>query len=327
MRYALLLCASLAASHAAAGVEDALTHDILPGFAGFTAASTALAEAAGADCTAPALRAPWNAAFDAWTRIGDVRLGPSETGALSVVFWPDARGFTPKTLSRMISGEEPAGRDLEAFAHVSIAARGLFALEQMLYDDAFAGYESGSYGCALVQTMTADLAAQAGALESGWRDGFAQVILSAGEAGNATYLSPEEALRAVYTQVLSSLEFTADTRLGRPLGTFERPRPTRAEAWRSGRSLRNVLLDAAAAKDLAVALADWEMPATEAAMDRLEQVAARVTDPAFQDVEDPAARLRVEIVQQHVRALHDAIEQELGLPLGLTPGFNSQDGD
>ncbi|NVK62866.1 MAG: imelysin family protein [Rhodobacteraceae bacterium] len=327
MRYSLMLCACLAASPAMAGIEEALTDHILPGFAGFSTAADALAVTAEADCSPDALRAPWNAAFDAWTEIGDVRMGPSETGALSVSFWPDARGFTPKTLRRLISSEEEVGTDPTAFADVSIAARGLFALEQMLYDADFDDYAPGSYACTLVQTATADLASQAQALEAGWRDGYAAVLRSAGAEGNSAFLSEQEAMTALYTQVLSSLEFTADSRLGRPLGTFERPRPTRAEAWRSGRSLRNVLLYAEAAEELAMALSDGEMPQTEAAMQRLRDAAEKVSDPSLQDIEDPSARLRVEIVQQNVRALSGYIEQELGVPLGLTAGFNSQDGD
>ncbi|MBY6006519.1 imelysin family protein [Salipiger bermudensis] len=327
MRYSLLCCALLSATPAAAGVEEALSDHILPGFAGFAEAAEALAVTAEADCTAPALRRPWNASFDAWTAIGDVRMGPSETGALSVAFWPDARGFTPKTLTRLISSQEEVGTDPGAFAEVSIAARGLFALERMLFDAEFSGYEAGSYACTLVQTMSADLANQAQALEAGWREGYADVLRSAGAEGNATYLSEDEALTALYTQVLSSLEFTADSRLGRPLGSFDRPRPTRAEAWRSERSLRNVRLYADAAGAFAHTLVDGELPLTEAALTRLHEVADRVADPALQDIEDPSARLRLEIVQQQVRALHDAIEQEVGVPLGLTPGFNSQDGD
>jgi len=66
---------------------------------------------------------------------------------------------------------------------------------------------------------------------------------------------------------------------------------------------------------------------TDAALERLHDVADNVSDPGFQDIEDPSARLLVEIVQQHVRSLSQAIEQELGVPLGLTAGFNSQDGD
>ena len=327
MRYSLLCCALFSATQAVAGVEEALSDHILPGYAGFAEAAEVLAVTAEADCSPAALRDPWNAAFDAWTEIGDVRMGPSETGALSVAFWPDTRGFTPKTLSRLISSQEEVGTDPTDFAEVSIAARGLFALERMLYDDQFAGYEADSYACTLVQTISADLANQAQALEAGWREGYAEVLRSAGQEGNATYLSEDEALTALYTQVLSSLEFTADSRLGRPLGTFERPRPTRAEAWRSERALRNVRLYADAASAFAHTLADWELPLTEDALARLHDVADRVEDPALQDIDDPSARLRLEIVQQHVRALHDAIEQEIGVPLGLTPGFNSQDGD
>ncbi|MGR3824834.1 MAG: imelysin family protein [Salipiger marinus] len=321
------LCLLCLASPLRAGVPEALTGHILPGYAGFAEAAGDLAEAARQDCTAPALRARYQLAFDAWTVVGDIRMGPSETGALAVVFWPDARGFTPRTLQGFIADQAPVGRDPAAYAEASIAARGLFALEQMLYEAEFAGYAPGSYACALVQTMTADMAAQAQALQDGWRDGFAPVLLSAGGPGNASFLSETEAMAALYTQVMSSLEVTADTRLGRPLGSFDRPRPTRAEAWRAGRSLRNVLLYARAARDLAVALAPGPLPQTDAALARLEELAGRVSDPGLQDLDDPAARLRLEIVQQQVRTLRDTVGAELGAPLGLSAGFNSADGD
>ncbi|NDV99493.1 imelysin family protein [Salipiger sp. PrR002] len=331
MKHRLTLCAVLAAGPLCgplhAGVPEALSEQILPSFKAFAEATATLAEAAEQDCTAASLRDPWNHAFDRWNALADIHIGPSETGALPVAFWPDSRGFTPKTLSRFIASEDPVGTDPAAFADASIAVRGLYPLEFMLYDEEFSGYAQGSYACTLVQTMTRDLARQAAALETGWTESFANVLLTAGEEGNATYLAEDEAMRALFTQVVSGLEFTADTRLGRPLGSFERPRPTRAEAWRSGRSLRNVLRDAEGAYALAKALADWEMPVTDAAMEQLREVASRVEDPSFQQVGDPSERLHVEIVQQQVRALKDAIEAELGAPLGIAAGFNSADGD
>ncbi|SDG39075.1 imelysin family protein [Alloyangia pacifica] len=323
---AALLCAPLAAP-LQAGVPEALSAHILPGFAGFAQAAETLAGAAQADCTAGSLQDAWMHAFDQWNAVADIHIGPSETGALPVAFWPDSRGFTPKTLQRMISGEEEIGLDPVAYGDVSIAARGLYPLEFMLYDPEFAGYEKGSYSCTLVQTMTRDLARQAAALDAGWEGQFANVLRTAGQEGNATYMGEDEAVRALYTQILTGLEFTADTRLGRPLGTFERPRPTRAEAWRSGRSLRNVLLDSKGAYDMAAALADWELPKSKEALDRLFELAERVEDPSFQTVDDPSERLHVEILQQQVRALSDALELEIGLRLGIQPGFNSGDGD
>lgn len=87
---------------------------------------------------------------------------------------------------------------------------------------------------------------QATALQARWTD-FAPLLLDPGSAGNTTYLDEAEAQRAIYTQILSALEFTKDTRLGRPLGEVARARPTRAEAWRSGRSLTQSVLATEAA--------------------------------------------------------------------------------
>jgi predicted lipoprotein len=113
----------------------------------------------------------------------------------------------------------------------------------------------------------------------------------------------------------------------RPGGSFERPRPARAEARRSGRSLRNVVLAAEAAHGPATALADWDLPETEAAMADLHDAATHISDPAFQDVTDPKTRLRIEVLQQAVQSLNEAIQVEVGARLGIAPGYNSQDGD
>ncbi len=134
-------------------------------------------------------------------------------------------------------------------------------------------------------------------------------------------------MRAIYTQVLSALEFTADSRLGRPLGSFDKPRPARAEARRSGRSLANAVIATEAAVDLAEALADWELPATSAALDRVRDAAQKIDDPGFGDIDDPAQRFKLEVLQQKIDGVEAAIEEEIGLRLGITPGFNSQDGD
>lgn len=325
---ALILTMSLGLSAPAlADVDTALDAHILPGFTRFADATQALAQTAAADCRPAAMAPAYHAAFDAWMAVGDLRIGPSETGALSVAFWPDGRGATPRTLAQLIAGEDPVGRDPVAYAEVSIAARGVFALDMLLFDPDFAGYGPGSYACSLAATLAADLARQAEALRAAWSERFAETLRTAGAAGNPTYLAPDEALRAIYTQILTSLEFTAGTRLGQPMGTFEQPRPLRAEARRSARPLRNVLLASEAAHGLANALADWPLPETDAALVHLQAVAARITDPGFQDVTDPQARLRVEVLQQAVRDLHAAIEAEIGARLGIEPGFNAQDGD
>jgi hypothetical protein len=44
-------------------------------------------------------------------------------------------------------------------------------------------------------------------------------------------------------------------------------------------------------------------------------------------VADPSGRLRIEIVQQSVRAARDAALAEIGPSLNVSAGFNSADGD
>lgn len=321
---AVTLCLATAAN---AGVQEALDQHILPGFAQFARTTEDLSQMAAQDCRAVALRPAYHTAFDAWMTVGDLRLGPSETGALSIAFWPDPRGFTERTLSRLIAEQDPIAHAPDDYSEVSIAARGMFALDMLLYDPTLSDYDQDSYSCALVATIAADLNTQATALFSAWQEDYAPVLRTAGTPGNATYLSPDEARRALYTQVLSALDITADKRLGLPLGTFARPRPPLAEARRSGRSLRQVMRAAEAAHALATALVDGPMPQSDAALIRVTEAADRITNPAFQDITDPQARLHVEVLQQAVRGLHDAITAEIGTRLGIAPGFNAQDGD
>ncbi|QYK40353.1 MAG: imelysin family protein [Paracoccaceae bacterium] len=327
MRWSALFAAILLSTPAGADVDAAMDGFILPGFRSFAGAAAVLAAEARDDCRAVALRPAFHLAFDAWMAVADLRIGPSEAGALSVAFWPDDRGFTQRTLSRLVTAEDPAVLDPAAYAEVSIAGRGLLALDMLLHDPAFAGFDLESYGCALVRAIATDLAQQAAALDAAWTEEFAPMLSSAGQPGNPLFLTRDEAVRAIYTQVLSSLEFTAEQRLGRPMGTFERPRPRLAEAWRAGRSLRNVVLAVEAAQALARGLAGRDLPATDAAARRVHALAAAIADPGFQDMDSPQARLRVEALQQAVRAMRAAVAEEIGARLGIAGGFNAQDGD
>lgn len=269
----LVLGLGLLAAPALADMDAALDHHILPALGRFAAASETLADAAKDDCRPEALRPTYQHAFDTWMPVADLRIGPSETGALSIGFWPDPRGFTQRTLSRLIAEADPVAGDPDAYADVSIAARGLFTLDMLLNDPEFSDYDADSYTCSLVVTIAADLSTQADALHAYWSDDFAETLRSAGAEGNTAYLTPAEAQRVIFTQILSSLEFTAGKRLGLPMGSFDRPRPALAEARRSGRSLRNVLLSVEGVHDLAHALADHGLPKTDAAYAHVQGVA------------------------------------------------------
>ena len=319
----IALAAFLLATPALADVREAVEGQVLPGLDAFAVAADGLAETARRDCTPQALRAPWNEAFDAWMGVSHLRFGPLEEDgrAQAIEFWPDERDATSRAL-RALAAQDAGALEPEAMAEASVAARGLMALERLLYGEP---YGADDPACGLARAIAADLAATAEALEAGWRDAHAEAMLSAGEPGNAAYMSEAEARATLYGALVTGLEFTEAQRLGRPMGTLDRPRPTRAEAWRSARSARNVALSLAALRGLAADLAD--APETLAALDRAVASAEALDDPALAGVAEPSGRFRIEALRTEIAQARRAAEAEIGAVLGVAPGFNAADGD
>lgn len=314
-----LTLSCLAAAPAAADVPRAVDEVLLPGIAAFVERAGVLAQGAAADCRPAVVLPLYAAAREAWGAIGDFRLGPTESAALTIAFWPDDRSSGLRALRAATSGPLPVADRLPA------SARGFPALDLMLGAPEL-DYAPGSAGCAVVTLLAADLAAQAAELERAWAD-YAHLLRSPGGSGNLAYLDTAEALRALYTQALAALDLTHDARLGRPLGEPAQPRPTRAEAWRTGQSLSAVLAAARGAHALAAALADHPLPQSDAALARVEAAADAITDPGFRDITDLQARLRLEVLQQQIGTLRAALVAEIGDTLGIAPGFNALDGD
>lgn len=335
---ALILAVSLMLPFAAeaqdrsAVIAPVVETHILPRFAALAESGAALSAAAQADCDpdSEALRNAYAEAFDARTAASHLRFGPTETDsrAFALAFWPDTRGFTPKALAGMIASEDPVVDDPAAFADVSVAARGFYGLEFMLHDDTIRAQGSAEYRCRLTRALAADIAATAQAINDDWTGGYADLLLTAGQ--NDTYRSTEEALQELYKALMTGLEFTKDSRLGRPLGSFDNPRPARAEAWRSGRSLHHVELSLASLEELALLLAAEDAAVRQQMADAFataREDAAALDDPVFAGVANPLSRIRVEALQGAVNSIRTAAMTYLGPGLGVAEGFNALDGD
>lgn len=321
LRY--LALSLMLATPAAADVAEAVKGQALPGYAAFSKASADLAAKAAEGCDPAVLRPAYQAAFDAWMAVSHLRLGPVEKDgrAEAIAFWPDPKGAGRKVTESLLAERSPTVSDPAAFAQVSVAGRGLFALERLLY-----GETTGDFVCTLTRATAEDLARMAAETEAGWAEEFAAELLTAGAAGNDEFLSPAEARQALFTQLVTGLEFTADERLSRPLGTFDKPRPELAEAFASARSLRNVQLSLAALKQLAMLL-DPDAAKTGAAFDRAIKLAEALDDPVFAGVADPQGWLKVQILQEAVERAVDEATEEVGGALGVGVGFNAGDGD
>ncbi|HDZ82080.1 MAG TPA: peptidase M75 [Roseobacter sp.] len=313
-------------------VRDVITQHILPRYSTLAETSDELAARAQADCSAAseALRRAYNSAFDAWIAVSHLRFGPSELNnrAFALAYWPDSRGATPKTLAALIADADPAANTPDTFAEISIAGRGFYALEFLLYDDQLSTMGSADYRCALVKAVTADIAAQSRAILDDWQQGYADTLLS--PTDTSPYRSTEEVAQELFKALNVGLEFTADIRIGRPMGTFDRPRPTRAETWRSGRSLRNVVLSLNSLEDLALRLSQSDPALADKfkrAFANAAEIAAQLDDPVFAGAAEPQSRLHIEVLQQAVTKIRTIANTDLGPLLGVASGFNALDGD
>ncbi|MFT4743977.1 MAG: putative lipoprotein [Ascidiaceihabitans sp.] len=325
----ILPLSAMAENAVTAGIVN---NHILPRFERLAEASNTLSRAAATDCTAASvpLRAAYADAFDAWVAASHLRFGPTEVGdrSFAIAFWPDSRGATPKALNRLIADQDPIAKNADDYAAVSIAARGFYALEFLLYDATLSTAGDDQYRCALIQTIAADTAAMASAISDDWGDEYAARLLHPTAQG--TYRSDDEVRRELLKALSTGLQFTTETRLGRPLGTFDKPRPKRAEAWRSDRSARHVTLSLQTLKDLAGRLADDNVGLAndlDAAFDDALTRLADLNDPTFASVADPQRRIKIEVIQQSVESIRVIVRDQLGPELGVDAGFNALDGD
>jgi predicted lipoprotein len=271
------------------------------------------------------LIAQFHVAFDKWVAVSHLRFGPSEDNdrAYALAFWPDPRGSTPKALAAMIASKDQAVTHPDQFAAVSVAARGFYALEFLLFDPQFVHTENSDYRCALVRAIALDIAANATAIRDAWYGGYGEQMMFAG--GN-TYRSQTEATRKFFTALKTGLEFTSRIRIGRPLGTFDRPRPKRAEARRSKRSLRHVILSLISLRTLALHISERAVDVL-AAFDIALKQAHELNDPIFAGVATGQGRLRLEALQNSIDRIESLLIQKTGPSLGIKAGFNALDGD
>lgn len=313
-------------------IDNIIEQHILVGYSTLASKAQTLSEVSMLDCEpeSETLRSAYHSAFDAWIGVSHLRFGPSEVDdrAFALAFWPDTKGFTPRTLNKLINEQDQIAQSAEAYAEVSIAARGFYALEFLLYDEQFQETPDDAYRCQLIQTITKDIAHNAKMIAEEWEQTHADVLRNPSD--ETRYRSRNEVVQELFKSLMTGLQFTSDTRIGRPMGSFDKPRPKRAEARRSGRSLRNVTLSLIALNDLAKLLSQ-DVPQLQnkldAAFERALDKATDLDDPVFAGVQTSQGRIRVEVLQNAIDRIREISNEELGPALGVAAGFNALDGD
>lgn len=306
---------------------------ILPGYQRFHDAAAAL-ESEAQNCDEERTAAAYHSAFDAWMGVSYLNFGPAEAEGrmLAIAYWPDDEGRTPRALGELIATEDPVVDDAAAFAGVTVAARGLFALDYLLFDETMSGEGTPAYRCRLTVAIARDLSRISGEILAEWKGGYGALMETAGAEGNLAYLTPEESTQALYNAAIGALDATLNLRMERTGWNSRTPQPLRAEAWRSGRSLRNIGLSLAAMKELyETAFSPYVDELTDMLtrenLDQAIRAARSVQPPLTETILDPEQRPAVMAMVGAAYALQMRSFHFLRLPLQIGRGFSTLDGN
>ena len=337
--------------------ESFVERHVLPRYAQLADAAAALDAAGRRFCEAPAtaaideVRSAFHAAADAWHGVEHLRFGPMESRlrAERLAFWPDPRNATGRQLGELLAGRDPAGLTPEGFLRASAAVQGLPAMERLLFD---AGAEAalrkagddGVRRCQVLGAITRNVVAIAGEVQQEWTGGdaaYARRFTAAGPE-NTAYPEAKDATVDVLKSLHGALERVASLKLAKPLGaSVAAARPALVEEWRSGRALRDVRLNLAAARALYLGeggfgLGEFVREVAGApeldtrlsrGLDACLAAADKIPDPLETAMKTPRSRPTVERLLKEVRTLRHAVAERLTTALGVPLGFNALDGD
>ncbi len=349
----------------------------IPAYAAYAQATKGLGPAIEAHCMgssaadAAAVRTAFNETMDAWQRAWPFTFGPVMYGAgrARIAFWPDRRGSAARQMRTVLRARDEALLDVEKLAGKSVAIKDLQALERLLF-----AVPRDAYTCGLARTIARHQSEIAAEILDAWtrEDGFRQTALAAG-GDNDRYADDAEVARDLMRSLTESLDAVIAQKLQAPFGGrrplarslgdsaaqnrgcpdqrsgqagdgfvpcegVEKARPKRAESWRSGRSMRNIVMnlesmhamvetpggfaDLVAAHG-AGALADDLRSGFAGAVSR----AASVNRPLRDAVTDPDERAKLLDLLRSLHALRALVTGPLSRAAGILVGFNAQDGD
>lgn len=272
------------------------------------------------------LRRAYLATADTWSGIEFLRYGPiaEEFRAERLSYWPERKNATAKGLALLLEKDGVADLTPELFVKNSVAAQGLPALERLLFDvnaetEMLSG-ERRARRCAVGQAIAWNVVMIAHDVRLGWTNEMVGELADPATA--------KEATSRIATDFLASFAYIRDSKLrpmlGRDIGAA---RPQLAESWRSARSKRALTLNLEALLDVAKLIMKGNDGYTVEAITTAASVADELPEEFGKAVVDAKQRPSFFLLLDAVAAARDKAHDEIPAVLGITVGFNSQDGD
>jgi predicted lipoprotein len=273
-----------------------------------------------------ALQRAYLATADSWSQIEFLRYGPigDEFRAERLSYWPERKNATQKALVQLLAKDGIADLAPEFFIKTSVAAQGLPALERLLFDDKaqvemLNGPRKGRR-CAVGQAIAWNIVMIARDVRLAWSNDVVEAIANPDTA--------KEATSRIATDFLSTFAYMRDSKLRPLLGKdAASARPALAEGWRSKRSKRALTLNLETALGVAKMIMAGKEGSTPQTITTALGLAEALPDDFGKAAGDVKQRQQFFLLLDALAAARDKAHDEIPPVLGVTVGFNSQDGD
>ena len=334
-------------------LNRALTETVtVPAYRALVPAMETLAAAAQEFCLDPPtgnharLVDSFNIAMTAWQRAQAIGFGPvtKDNRSARIEFWPDTGASTDRQIRRVLTERDPAMVAAGGLAGKSVALQNLSTFERLLAENVArlagagnAATDEDKYACAWMSEIAHFQARLAHAVLDEWTGSYATLVSEA-DKGNVAYADA----RAATTDYLKSLSGMIDVvirqKLERPMDvSVAKARPSRAESWRTKRSMDNIVANLETARAFMTTPGGFADLLKEAGSEALGAgmiaqfdaviASAKVIGKLEDVLGDSAMRPKLDDLLRHLRSLRVLIQGPLSTETELTVGFNSLDGD
>lgn len=341
--------------------EQTMLHDtgqqvVLPLHETFLAETLSLSEAATSYCSLEnrseqdlsALKDRWIAAMNAWEGIQGFQFGPitEDNQAWKVQFWPDRKNLISRKTEQFVKRDSEI--TLSALQQASVVIQGLSAIEYLLYDTPSDRLRqpppSGHRYCLHLQAAAQNLHEVADFLYSSWQPAAGNYLKIWSKPGpdNLHYPDQRASIGAVIETLVYALERIKRDKLERPLALADQGQanPFLLEWWRSKQSREAILVNlhslqllfnGGQGEGLATLLKhhQGEILAGEInnKFDRAVSITAAMEGSLFDNHSNSDTQLALMQLHGLLGELLSAFKRDLPAKLGITLGFNSNDGD
>ncbi|CAH0990345.1 hypothetical protein SIN8267_00437 [Sinobacterium norvegicum] len=299
----------------------------------------------------------WLATMKAWQQVQSINFGPitDDNQAWKMQFWPDKKNLIKQKTVKLLRSEDTI--NVDKIEQSSVVIQGLSAAEYLLFDQQqlveqqtiLSSFDDNSRNaqrrCQMLTAISQHSFNVAEFLQQQWgssTQGYGAVFINP-NSDNLEFASQNESIASLIQSIVSSLEVIQKNKLGGPLGYNNKksiPRPYLAEAWRSQQSLLLIAANLSAVErfltdqnaGLFQLMADNTqaktlIPALQQKLKATKQALNDIDQPLFTAVTHEASKSQVETLYKQNQSLLRLIKHDVVTSLGLTLGFNANDGD